>query len=107
MLRAVIFTVSLLTTPVGLAAPPVPASSAAPRADEHSLRDTQRQLQEQRAQSAQLKSRVDELERRSAAAREQQAQRDREIAELQRKLDAVQGHGASAPAAARSGAGHR
>lgn len=55
----------------------------------------------QHAQTEQLKARVTELEKQSAANRAAQAQRDRQIAELQRQLDvlqASQGHARAQPA---------
>ncbi|MER3547376.1 MAG: hypothetical protein C4338_07135 [Rhodanobacteraceae bacterium] len=57
----------------------------------------------QQAQLKQLKRRVNTLEKQAAAERAQQAQRDREIDELQRKLDALQTRAGPKPAPARSG----
>ena len=91
------------------AAPPASGGSTAQDATERQLRDTRAQVQEQRAQAGRLKGRVTELERRSAAQRAQQAQRDREIAELQRKLGASESHARPAAAATptpHSPAGH-
>jgi len=78
------------------------AGASAPHAIGHKLEQTQAELQHQRIQSKQLRARVDDLERRSAANRAQQQQRDREIADLQRKLQAL----GPAPAATASTGGH-
>lgn len=64
------------------------------------LQDTDAALQHQRAQSGKLRSRVSELEKQSAANRDALMLRDREIAALQRKLDALQagkGNSATSP----------
>ena len=72
------------------AAPPASAgSAAAPNAVERQLHETSAQVAQQRAQTAQLKSRVSELQQRNSALQVQQTERDREIAELQRKLEAL------------------
>jgi TolA-binding protein len=70
MFRHIVFA-SVLVLIAGLshAAPPAAGSSSASSSDSivRQLRDTRVQVQTQRAQTAQLKSRVSELEQRSAA----------------------------------------
>lgn len=79
------FAALALSLPV-LAAPAQNAS----RTTAGQLHDTGAALQQQRAQSEKLRSRVSELEKQSAANRDALMLRDREIAALQRKLDALQ-----------------
>jgi len=66
------------------------------------LRHTEVELRRQRDQTDQLRTRVNDLERRSAANRAQLEQRDNTIAELQRKLDALSTRSGAAPASAGS-----
>ena len=74
------------------AAPPASAGSApAPSAVQRQLHDTSAQIAKERAQNTQLKSRVSELEQRSTAQQAQQTQRDREIVELRRQVEALSG----------------
>lgn len=61
------------------------------------LQHTQAELQHQRAQTNQLRARVEDLEKNSAANRAALEQRDREIAELRRKLAAMSAPAGSAP----------
>ncbi len=66
-----------------------PADPAATRAKLQALRGQEKQ---EDAQVRQLKARVDTLESDSQSARQALEERDRKIAELQRQLEAKQGH---------------
>src|SRR6185437_344764 len=79
---------------------PASAPGASPQAIQRRLQRTQAELQ--RAQTEQLKARVTGLEQRSADNRTELERRDREIAQLQRKLQALSAPAGSAPASGRS-----
>jgi len=81
---------------------PASAPGASPQAIQRRLQRTQAELQHQRAQTEQLKARVTGLEQRSADNRTELERRDREIAQLQRKLQALSAPAGSAPASGRS-----
>lgn len=105
-MKAAIFAFALCSAlPLRAFAQSGPAPGAAvrtPHTIQHQLKQTQAELQRQRARSQQLRTHADELERRSAENRAQQQQRDREIADLQRKLHAL----GAAPSATTSSGGH-
>lgn len=68
------------------------------------MQRTQDAVRRQRKQSDQLKTRVGALEKQSTANRAQLDQRDREIADLQRQLDALKAANQHAvPTGSRSG----
>lgn len=74
------------------------SAQGAPRTVVRQLRDTDAALQQQRTQSERLQTRVSELEQQAAANRDALARREREIVQLQGKLDALQGVQGGAPA---------
>lgn len=80
--------VSALLLPTGCFAAQAGAPASRSGTLQRQLQRTQAELKQQRAQADQLRMRVGALEQRSAANRAQLEQRDREIAELRRKLDA-------------------
>ncbi|WP_426287596.1 hypothetical protein [Luteibacter sp. E-22] len=84
----------VLLSPLALAeqrssAAPAPAGTVAARARLDAL---QGQVKSEDAQVRQLKAKVDTLESNTQAARRALEERDRKIAELQRQLEAKQGH---------------
>src|SRR5690242_11778033 len=91
--HAIGLTAALLLPASAWAAHAGSAPASGSSALQQQLERTQADLQRQRAQTAQLRARVNDLEQRSAANRAQLEKRDREIEDLQRKLDAL-----SAPA---------
>jgi septal ring factor EnvC (AmiA/AmiB activator) len=74
--------------------PPAPSSSTL----QHQLRRAQVELQHQRAQTDQLRTRVNKLEQSSAVNRARLEERDRKIAELQRKLATLSASHETTPA---------
>lgn len=86
-----------LLLPAGFAAP-----AAGSGALQKQLQQTRAELQGKRVQTDQLRARVADLEKNSAADRAALEQRDREIAELKRKLAAMPAPAESAPAPAGS-----
>lgn len=104
-MRAILIACCMCLPMAAVCAQPT-VSSGAHRGVQGQWQKTQAQLQRQRAQSAKLKARVGELENRSKQAHGQLDRRDREIAELQRKLEAEQaGKAAAATAAATASSG--
>lgn len=91
-----------LLLPLGGWAAQAGAPAASSGALQKQLRHTRADLQNQRAQTDQLRTRVGDLEKSSAANRAALDQRDREIAELKRKLAALSAAASSAPAPAGS-----
>lgn len=76
----------LIVTVMVAQAASAPGSVAAIR---HQLHDTETQLHEQRAQAQHLRTRVTHLEQLSDSHRVQLEQRDRQITQLQDKLQAL------------------
>ncbi len=104
MFRFLAFAIIVVAGAVRAGPPASGGSSGETKAIERQLHDTRAQVEAQHVHTSQLKSRMSELEQRSAAQREQQALRDREIAELQHKLAALNARTAPAPA---HSTGHR
>ena len=101
-LFATVFATALFLTCIDVCAQTAVSSSAGAVA--HDLQRTQDAVQKQRKQSDQLKTRVGGLENQAAANRAQLDQRDRQIADLQHQLDALQAaQKTPPPATGRSG----
>lgn len=88
---------ALLVPVAGMAAQAVGSPAASSSALQKQLRHAQVELQGQRAQTDQLRTRVRDLEQRSAADRAQLDLRDREIQELRSKLAALPASPQSTP----------
>ncbi|HWG10607.1 MAG TPA: hypothetical protein VN693_03805 [Rhodanobacteraceae bacterium] len=111
MLRIMVLMLGASLAGMVVATPPAggTSSGASPEISRQ-LSEARAQVDAQHAQTAQLKDKVAALEQTGATQQAQQTQRDREIAELQRKLAALQaasGKAISAAPASAHSAGHR
>lgn len=100
--RAIGVAAALLLSVAACAAQAGSVPASASTSLERQLQHARSELQRQRAQTDQLRTRVDDLEQHSAAYQAQLEQRDREIADLQRKLDALSPSTRPAPASSGS-----
>src|SRR5690348_94195 len=96
--RAIGLLSALMLPVAGMAAQRGDAPPASSGTLQKQLQHTRAELQSQRSQTDQLRVRVKDLEKSSAANRAALDQRDREIAELKRKLAAMSASPGSAPA---------
>ncbi|HET6906020.1 MAG TPA: hypothetical protein VFH52_03625 [Rhodanobacteraceae bacterium] len=100
--RAIGLGAALLLSATAWAAQAGSAPASASGVLQRQLQRTQAELQRQRTQTDQLRTRVNDLEQHSAAYQAQLEQRDSEIADLQRKLDALSPTTRPAPASSGS-----
>lgn len=111
MLRIIILMLGASLAGMVAATPPASGTSSGASPEiSRQLSEARAQVDVQRAQTAQLKGKLAALEQTGAAQKAQQTQRDREIAELQRRLAALQatsGKDVSASPASTNSAGHR
>jgi septal ring factor EnvC (AmiA/AmiB activator) len=99
--RAIVL-LSVLLPAAAIAAQNGAAPASGSSALQRQLRHAQAELNDQRAETGQLRARVKDLEKDSAANRAALDQRDREIAELKRKLAAMSASPEATPAPAGS-----
>ncbi|HET9835542.1 MAG TPA: hypothetical protein VFP88_04275 [Rhodanobacteraceae bacterium] len=96
--RAIGLAAALLLPAAGWAAQAGSAPASGSSALQKQLQRTRAELQQQRAQTDRLRTRVNDLEQSGTANRARLEQRDRKIEELQRKLDALSAPHGSHPA---------